>query len=998
MEYQQQTALACRCRLNFSAGAVGVIEKLGVSPPYGLSSEPRIDVLVSQQIVRFSLLGANGEPDWTMVRRGESRAVCMWDHQLRAYWELSEAEINPVVITPAASLEMRARKTEKGAIAELECRDRDLGDVRIELVFVDKPELQQHARALLWLLFGGRSCHEKSGLPLAELEELGCLTRARTIVGNAVSELVIEESRIADVCDEDFRPPEGFAPYKGDKTTDEGLAQPGDREGSQVIPPQPFAEAPVAQRFALRSEEALTPDCLGTTRQGQMTFLFHQDALDHSSSLINQVAPFLGTATIGGGVLTIPWAATMSSLAAPVMMPPAPPGAGLATLLHVPRVVLPPSGGNGLFDAHSVRMIADGEGVGNSFLQREAATGALLNTMRSWTSPLFPPLPTSTIAALFSSGGDLRPLTTAQRVAIADAHEFGGIGTIRLLGMPAESEEVMVPAVATGRFLGVTGTIAFGALTGPLISQATIGSTGEILLGVTLPPVTLTASAVWRIDPLLIATSYAVTVLGCIFMPLSCAILATFATILTTFIFNQLTTLTASTSGVSFTFEIRFSWDQGRGVLTPAVNSFSTGFISVIPTYRPVPNLIRLSIESMITAAGNTMNLWLPIAAVAIAKAIEESLKNLGCEFPPGIPRSNPNVSDLGPRAVSGSVASVAGSLLLLEVELPAGREGAGPFATQAADADTIKGNLQRCHGAMRSDLGRAPGSIIPPAGVYAGMGLNQNALNHYVFARWRQGDYNIDITNASVLAQLQLLAPPTAFALTRLHAWPASCPKVEIVETLLTNNGPGLLAFFDDWRICFEGPRVPGDGERPPAPLQEISFNCKTLATTTVDFPFVPQVLFDLTALTASDERAWQFLDPNIPVGAKFDPKLWRVFVFGIARRALARFDVTRLIAPAAPVRNWRRPIPNGQQQVFIPDTLYMELLARQRSLYMLPALNGDWLELLDGSGAPFLASLLNTTAAPVTSVTLAGLTPTQGATLRPILTGGLGRFSIPP
>ena len=96
----------------------------------------------------------------------------------------------------------------------------------------------------------------------------------------------------------------------------------------------------------------------------------------------------------------------------------------------------------------------------------------------------------------------------------------------------------------------------------------------------------------------------------------------------------------------------------------------------------------------------------------------------------------------------------------------------------------------------------------------------------------------------------------------------------------------------------------------------------------------------------------------------------------------------------------SWRRPFPNGQQQVFIePQTLYMELLARRRALYMLPALNAPWLEFFDNSGAPLTASLLSTTAAPLTSISLTGLTPAQGTRLAGVFTAGMpAAFIIPP
>jgi hypothetical protein len=1012
MKKSVSTALAARIRLTFDPAAATVLEKVQVHPPYGIYAVPQFDVLANRERARFSLLAPEGRPIWTIVRRGDSRAATLWDHALAACWELAEEHVQPVVVRPDVAFALQEQETRDGVIATLHGDDEAIGEIRIELEFARNDELAPHAPALLRLLFGGPSCHRESGFPLERLESLGCLVAARTIVGKTrVGELVVDLLRVAEVKDADFRPPEGFSPWRGEK----GCPEPGSGEPQAPrafkAPPVPTLplQAPVAQRSALvAGEEQPTPECVGSTRQGRMAFLFHQDALDHTASLVNQLAPFLGTATIGGGTLILPWAAGIRTLAA-VTTPPFPPGAGLATLLHVPRVTtppVPPSGGNGLLDVLAVEMIRADEARGESFLQEQAKSGALLNTMRGWTTPLFPPLPTLTISDLFAAGGSLAPLTTAERVAIADAHEFGGLGTLRFEGLPTESDEAVVPGVATGRFLGVTGSVAFGAAPGPVVPIAQIGSTGEILFGVTPPPTMLTAAAVWRLDPLLVASSYVAGLLGCIFFPLGCAIYGTVATVLSTFMTNQLTTLNARSSGVSFLFELRFEWDATRGVLTPTVKTLSTaGTISVIPSYTSVPNLIRLQIEDLVTATGNAMGLWLAAAAKAIELALQGAMRQLGCEFPPPIPRLDRSADDPGPRAVSGSVQSDF-TRLLLEVELPAGTGGPGPFTTQAADADELRRDLLLCHGAMRSDLARVPGGVVNGVGVYAGMGINQNALNHYMHARWKQGGYGIEIRDPNELARLSRLAPPGAFAtvLSRVHAWPASCPRVEIAETPLANGGPTLRAFFDDWRICFEGLPARGDGDRPGAvPTQELSFSCRAAAVATVDFPFLPQVLFDPKGVESGDEWSWQLLDMNAPMSAqKFDPALWRDLAFSIATRTLERFDVQRLVfpAPATPVRTWRRPLPNARQQVFEePGTFYMEVLARHRALHLLPALDTPLLEFCDGSGAPLAAALLSTSAVPVTSVTLAGLTPAQGATLRPTLTRGRApEFFIPP
>jgi hypothetical protein len=71
----------------------------------------------------------------------------------------------------------------------------------------------KHGRPLLHVLFGGPSCHAKSGFPLADLEKLGCVVEAQTFVGNIVvpvSRLVVEGFDVLETAKRDFCPPRGF--------------------------------------------------------------------------------------------------------------------------------------------------------------------------------------------------------------------------------------------------------------------------------------------------------------------------------------------------------------------------------------------------------------------------------------------------------------------------------------------------------------------------------------------------------------------------------------------------------------------------------------------------------------------------------------------------------------------------------------------------------------------------------------------------------------------
>jgi hypothetical protein len=113
------------------------------------------------------------------------------------------------------------------------------------------------------------------------------------------------------------------------------------------------------------------------------------------------------------------------------------------------------------------------------------------------------------------------------------------------------------------------------------------------------------------------------------------------------------------------------------------------------------------------------------------------------------------------------------------------------------------------------------------------------------------------------------------------------------------------------------------------------------------------------------------------------------------IARLLIAPVSAFGIGAPAA-VNPWTRPLPAMQQAMFPsiapsgfrPQQAYLELMARRKVLYALPVVDMSvLLELIDGSGAPFLNAFVLPAAGapgPLPTTPLAMTCPPQGTALR--------------
>jgi hypothetical protein len=972
------TAVSCRVMVSFGDQALRARQLLRGALPYEPSAgEVTFDVLAANEAARFTQLAPSGEPLWTMVRRAGTRASTVWDHHLRMVVELAHDQVSLVVVSSPGKVSLRTRSAGDQTVAEVEVEDANAGRLRQVLHFSRREELAPYGPPLLRMLYGGRACHARSGFPLARLERLGFLNSALTYVGNddtPAARVVVEHAKVIQVSQRDFAPPRGFTvpshpsePPPTDPTVPQVLAE------RPEVRPEMFA----VDREPLTAEEAFTPDCLGTTRYGSMAVVLHQDTLDHITRLINAVAGVVGTATLAGEV-AIPWLDNLAAIASPSA-----PGKGLFCLLRDVRIN--PSGtrprgagGLGIVDQIAVRDLIAPDETGRSRLQREALAGTLLNSMRSWGI-----LNTALIAKLFAAGGDLRDqsISISERIEIADDYEKSTYGTLRLGALPYEMD-ISVPGLVRGHLWSLTGAMDFTTLGGLSLITATIGPAGNIVVVLNVPVTTLTATATWQLDPLFAGASEAVALLSCLLFPFACQAAVATAVLLNFFLQTQLSVIEGSMAGVTITLDVAYQWDDQRGVVTPSVAVLSrTGSVTLTPTWR-APNAIQMFAETILASAGNVLGLWADAVAMAVAKAIEDGLRSLGLECPLG-------ADQLGLSAASGTAESATGSRLTLYAEVRQDPDTAGhASATQVPTGDQVARVLEACHSAMRSDL-TPPPQPSSPIGVYGGLGLSQNALNHYAAARWRRGDYQWETADQVVIAKLVAVVPPPAFAQTvsSIHAWSASSPRVEVAQASLESLGPPLVVFFDDLRICFEG--LAPSSDSPHLPLLELSASISVPAAVTLGDQLAADFAFYLGSIQAGDQRVWESVDPNSIKGTTGPG--WAPLVETVAYELLAGHDAATVVkALGAPAPAWRRPLPSGQPQrlfqwagagVLPPQDGYLELLGQRRVLYLLPAIRSELIEFVDGSGAPMLNTLLGTTASPVSITTM---TCPQGSSLR--------------
>jgi hypothetical protein len=966
------------------------------------------ELLVAEHKQRV-LYGARGK-GFVVVYQG-SEGLLFWDHKTRTVASISQENIPKTSIAPARSLMVEKQQKGEETIFQVKVEDPGLGRVRSEVTVMHRKEFDLFGPPLLRLLHCGASCHKTTGLPWQEIADAGVITREKTFGANDefVSEMTLEDVEIVDINEEDFAAPEEYRPLQNSfrKPANPVPTSPKDEPDSSEIQTGTIKQAlegdGAVARKALRIKDSLTPDCLGSTRFGSVAASLHQDALTTAANAVNLVAPLLGPTTIAAGTWTVPWLASLAAL------PPTASGSGLFCFLRQARVTTSPpgptGGGVGLLDRLAFRSLYERDASGSMRTQREFAAGTLATTLATWgvTAPAD--------ANLLAASGDLTAISLTDQRVITEAYETMELGVFRITGLPATLGPFSFGSLSLGRFstpplytIGVTGiggTVNFASLGGaPFVTTATIGSSGNFVLGLSLPAATVTGtitrSPTWF--------GWFVLTVGtvgfCISFPFFCPLAVTLA-ILAGFILTNVTTVTATLTGVTWTFNVQFDFDPSSERVEPFVSLIGRTGVVTVGTFGPTPNIIANAVDSLIAALGNLIDGWGSLLASEATKAVEKALREQGLQLPVA-GRQN----EL--RAIDGDAQSSSGSILQLTADIrPFDNVASQPFTTQVVTRSVMRQQLLVAHLNMRRDLNPQPTPPAPgpgPAltvGTFAGLGLSQNALNYYIFQQWITGRYEVTITDPALIGKFVSAAPKLFARLPiRIHMWPATPPRVEIAPHEIALATRPLVVFFDDVRACFEVPNAQGsDGPTPFVGVWELSCNFKASATVELSWPWVFGLRIDQVPAKASDyePRTWEFVDPNVPaIMGTLAPQDIAQLVELIADLMISPMSAAMIGSPAS-VRPWTRPLPAMQQEVFPaiqPGTgiraqqVYLELLARRKGLYVLTAIDTALLELFDGSGAPTLNLLLGLAGAPPPlPTTPAAMRCAQGVALRNFL-----------
>ncbi len=990
-------ALACHCVITLAEHATVVLQTSGLpltSLPYAPSGTQMFDVLVNEDAARVTFLDADATPTWSVVRRSGSRAASLWDHAKRTVFEFSAEQVAQSRIARPLHHSVQSRKRGSRITSRLSLEDASAGVFIQEFIFdAGSPVPAKLWRALFRTLYGGPSCHRTSGLPMERLEESGCLVQASTFAGQdevPIGRLSVESVRVVRVSAKDFAKPRGFTQAGSPASKPEPPSN-GNSNGVPGMGSDNAPSVPLTPRIALDDvhldellvEEQPTPQCVNSSRLGSIAALLHQDTLTHTTNLANLIAARLGTATLNSGILKLNWLGAITPIGTATP-------SGLFCLLTSPRVAGPPtSGGNGLLDILSMMNLTQKDSSGTSFLEREAASGALSNDMQAWgiTS-------SAVISDMLATGGDISPTPPtllAEEIMTVDAYEKTQLGTLTLPGLPYATDDFFAQTMigsqniqfVKGKLVSLTGLMNFASLAGtPFIGAASIGPTGNIGITINLPTTAVTATATWQVLPGLILAAAGVSAIACFFFPVACLAGVVITASLTAFLVQQLAVISAMTTAASFTFDISYKWDPAASLVNPFVTLVSTGgSVSVgLRSSSTIPLPIATLVAATVAATGNVLNLWIIGLGEAIAKAIESGLRNQGLGFPFGPP-------NLGIAAVSGHARSAEKSTLTLMAEIgPTRLAASGPYVTQTIPVDELASQLETCQAAQRNDILTGPSPSSSDADSYGALAISQNALNYYVYANWLNGGFQLSITDSQEIAKYLTLAPAGAFPLnmiTRIHVWLAVSPRVEVAEQAIIAQQRPLLISMDDIRICFEmlGP-LSNDRPRQPTTLFELSANLHATGTVTVEWPLVPRLLFDNQSVQVSAASVWELFDPNAAPGRSAPTARWAPLVEAIGAQLLTPYDASSIAAPPSSFA-WRNPIPIGSPQELVPSgawgSLYMDVLAQRRGLYLMPVLSSIFVELVNGSAAPFLNALLGTPPPPAAQRTLATLTCPQ-------------------
>jgi hypothetical protein len=975
------------------------------------------DALVTAERQRITY-GPKGK-EFTVVYEG-TKGLTFWDHVTRTFARIGEDELPRTRIEPPRSIEVVTHESSEEATFVVSVDDPSVGRIRHEITVARREEWASFGPALMRVLHCGPVCHAHSGLPWEQIASAGLIIREKTFAaegGEPISEMEIESIDVVEIAADDFIPPRQFRPLQ------ELLRKPDDplsptesddaaaAEAQKGTIKQALEDAPGGAPRAFDIIDNLTPDCMGSTRFGSMTASIHQDLLTVAANAINIAAPLIGPTSIGNGSWTIPWLANLAAVNAASATAP---GSGIFCFLRAPRnPMLPPGpagGGLGLLDRFAFSSLYQRDSTGTMRTQRESTAGTLAATLAGWR------VGAPADANLIAASGDLTMISLLDQRTITEAYELAELGTLRVTGLPTTFQSFTFGSLSLGSIstpplftltVGVlTGTVNFASLAGaPVITTASIGNSGNFVLGVRLPAVALSGIVARSPTPFGLFVLSTGTLGFCLAMPLLCPLAVTLA-VLASFISANITAVSASMTGVTWTLDVSFAFDPATERVEPFVTVVGrTGAVRV-GAFGVTPNLIANVVDALVARFGTLFDQFGALLAQQGANALQAGLRALGLHLPVANDQNEL-------RAVSGEARSTTGGILQLSADVrPIDNVSSQPFTTQVPRRADLRAQILLPHASFQRDLNPQPVPPAPPApgpgpvvsvGTFLGLGVSQNALNHYIFHQWVQHRFEVTVTDPALITGVVNAAPGLFVrSPTQIHLWCASPPRVEIAPGELATGARPLVAYFDDVRACFE---LQSGTDGAARPLWELSCNFKTSATIQVAWPWVFSLHLDplRVAPTLYEPRTWEFVDPNIPniMGTLAPARLARI-VEMIGDLLIAPVSTVGIVPPIG-ARAWNRPLPTIQQAIFPPimpgsplqpQQAYLELFARRKTLYALAAIDTALLELIDGSGAVFL----NTIVLPLAGApgplptTLARMTCLQGAALRNFILPRIG------
>ena len=357
-----------------------------------------------------------------------------------------------------------------------------------------------------------------------------------------------------------FLPPKEYTSFKMPKrpsrTPSASLPpKPLKQSSSKGAPAQPHFEAALLARA---KDPVSIPSCLPSTFLGSVAATVHQDLLDQVSTLVNMVAPLLGTGRLDNGSLTMDWLGHLGSI------PTGKPAAGLFQVLRQPRLTSQ-TPGTGLLDLLAVKPLLQPGGPNNlPRLENDAKTGQLATTLTAWGITDAAVLP-----ALEGNGGKIVKLSLNQQIEVVEGYETKESGIVSISGVGGAFTKSW-PAAPHGPLITATldnfkGRMDFQKLAHPFITSLEITGAGSVSIGVNLPPISLSASLISSLTTLGQATVLIITAGTCLFAPFIPARTILLALALEA-ITNQIPSLEALLDDCSLSGTITYKFDPTAGV------------------------------------------------------------------------------------------------------------------------------------------------------------------------------------------------------------------------------------------------------------------------------------------------------------------------------------------------------------------------------------------------------------------------------------------------